>query len=48
MRKKLDREVIKMNKNKTNINCLITIYLTPSLNSYFIGDYDKIDDAYFI
>ena len=32
----------------TSINCLITIYLTPSLNSYFIRDYEKIDNAYFI
>ncbi len=37
-----------MNENKTNINCLITIYLTPSINPYFIRDYENLDDAYFI
>ena len=41
------QEVIIMNENKTNINCLITIYLTPSTNPYFIRNYENLDNAYF-
>ena len=45
-----------MNNNEKNseslskvvINCLITIYLTPSTKPYFIRDYENLDDAYFI
>ena len=37
-----------MNDNKTNINCLITIYLRTSINPYFIRDYEKFDNTYFI
>ena len=34
--------------NKTNINCLITIYLTLSTNPYIIRNYENLDNAYFI
>ena len=34
--------------SKVVINCLITIYLITSTNPYFIRDYYKIDNAYFI
>ena len=34
--------------SKTNINCLITIYLTPFTKPYFIKDYENLDNAYFI
>jgi len=37
-----------MNENKTNINCLITIYLTPSRKPYFIRGCENLDNAYFI
>ena len=45
--------VIKMSSEeksfpKTSINCLITIYLRTSANPYFIRDYKKFDNAYFI
>ena len=33
---------------KTSINCLITIYLTPSTKPYFIRDYANLDNVYFI
>ena len=33
---------------KVGINCLITIYLTPSTKPYFIRDYENLDNAYFI
>jgi len=33
---------------KNYINCLITIYLTPSTKPYFIRDYKNLDNAYFI
>ena len=36
------------NENKTNINCLITIYLRTSANPYFIRDYKKFNNACFI
>ena len=32
----------------TSINCLITIYLTPSTKPYFIRGYENLDNAYFI
>ena len=37
-----------MNENKTNINCLITIYLRTSTNSCFKRNYKNLDNAYFI
>ena len=37
-----------MNENRTNINCLITIYLRTSANPYFIRDYKKFDNECFI
>ena len=37
-----------MNENKTNINCLITIYLRTSANPYFIRDNKNFDNTYFI
>ena len=37
-----------MNENKTNINCLSMIYLTPLTNPYKISDNSKIDLACFI
>ena len=37
-----------MNENKTNINCLIKINLRTSSNPYFIRDYKKFDNTYFI
>lgn len=47
-----ERQEIK-NKNQesllsTSINYLITIYLRTFTNSYFIRDYKKFDNAYFI
>lgn len=33
---------------KVDINCLITIYLRTSTNSYFIRDYKNFDNACFI
>ena len=32
----------------TSINWLITIYLRTSANPYFIRDYKKFDNAYFM
>ena len=37
-----------MNENKTNINCLTSIYLTPLTTPYRIRDCQKLDNAYFI
>ena len=34
--------------SNTSINWLITIYLRTSTNPYFIRDYKKFDNAYFI
>ena len=39
---------MEQNSTKTNINCLITIYLRTSTNPYFITDYKNFDNAYFI
>jgi len=36
-----------MKENKTNINYLITINLTPSAKSYFIRNYEDLDNEYF-
>ena len=36
-----------MNENKTNINWLITIYLTPLRNPLFTGLFANLDFEYF-
>ena len=36
-----------MNENKTNINCLSMIYLTPLTNPYKMGTFKKLDLASF-
>ena len=36
-----------MNENKTNINCLITFYLTPLRNPLFTGLFANLNLEYF-